>query len=148
MENGLLFQGFEWHLSDDGNYYKDLILKLDELKEIGATAIWLPPVYKGTGTNDVGYGVYDLFDLGEFDQQGTVRTKYGSKEELKNLIEEIHKRDMKVYADVVINHKAGADRTEKFMAVMVDQEDRTKEVEEPKEIEGWTAFDFEGRGGQ
>ena len=145
MENGLLFQGFEWFLSDDGNYYKDMILKLDELKEIGVTAIWLPPVYKATGTNDIGYGTYDLYDLGEFDQKGSVRTKYGTKKELKELIKEIHKRKMKVYADVVLNHKAGADRAEKFMAVMVDKNDRNREVAEPQEIEGWTGFDFPGR---
>ncbi len=39
----------------------------------------MPPAFKGT-PND-GYEVYDLFDLGEFDQKGTVRTKYGLKEE-------------------------------------------------------------------
>ena len=145
MKNGLLFQGFEWYLPDDGNYYKDMILKLDELKAIGVTSIWLPPVFKATGTNDTGYGTYDLWDLGEFDQKGSIRTKYGSKEELKNLISEVHKREMYVYADVVLNHKAGADRTEKFMAVKVDENDRTKEISEAIEIEGWTGFDFPGR---
>lgn len=145
MENGLLFQGFEWFLPDDGNYYKDMILKLDELKEIGVSGIWLPPVCKATGTNDTGYGVYDLWDLGEFDQKSSVRTKYGTKEDLKNLISEIHKREMYVYADVVLNHKAGADRAEKFMAVKVDEDDRTKEISGAIEIEGWTGFDFPGR---
>ncbi len=148
MENGLLFQAFEWYLSDDGNYYKDMILKLDELKDIGVTAIWLPPVYKATASNDTGYGAYDLYDLGEFDQKGTRRTKYGTKDELKELIKEIHKRKMKVYADLVLNHKAGADRSEKFMAVMVDKNNRQKEVNEPQEIEGWTGFDFPGRNGK
>lgn len=148
MDNGLLFQGFEWYLPDDGNYYKDMLLKLDDLTAIGVTAIWLPPVCKATGTNDTGYGIYDLFDLGEFHQKGSVRTKYGTKEELNTLIKEIHKRQMAVYADVVLNHKAGADRAEKFMAIMVDQEDRTKEVGEPIEIEAWTGFDFPGRKGK
>lgn len=145
MQNGILFQAFEWHLSDDGGYYKDMLLKLDELKEMGVTAIWLPPVYKATGTNDSGYGPYDLFDLGEFDQKGAMRTKYGNKEELKKLISEIHKREINVYADVVLNHKAGADRAEKCMAVMVDEHDRTRDISEAKEIEAWTGFDFPGR---
>lgn len=145
MDNGVLFQAFEWHLPDDGGYYRDMLLKLDELKEMGVTAIWLPPVYKATGTNDTGYGSYDLFDLGEFDQKGAVRTKYGTKEELKELVSQIHKREMNVYADVVLNHKAGADRAEKFMAIMVDENDRTKEISESKDIEGWTGFDFPGR---
>lgn len=146
MENGILFQAFEWYLSDDGNYYKDMVEKLDELKSMGVTAIWLPPVYKATGSNDVGYGSYDLFDLGEFDQKGSIRTKYGRKDQLKNLIEEIHQRGMSVYADVVLNHKAGADRKESFDAVMVDENDRTQEVGQVHEIEAWTAFDFPGRG--
>lgn len=145
MENGLLFQAFEWYLKDDGNYYKDMIDKLDELKKIGVSSIWLPPVTKATGTNDPGYGIYDLWDLGEFDQKGARRTKYGTIEELKELINEIHKRDMSVYADVVLNHKAGADYTEKFMVVKVDENDRTKTISDPYEIEGWTGFNFEAR---
>lgn len=146
MDKGVLFQGFEWYIADDGNYYKDLILKLDDLTNIGVTAIWLPPVCKATGTNDTGYGIYDLYDLGEFDQKGSVRTKYGTIDELKTLINEIHNRGIQVYADVVLNHKAGADTAEKFKAIMVDQEDRTKEIGEPSEIEGWTGFNFPGRG--
>lgn len=146
MENGILFQAFEWYLPDDGKYYNDMILKLDELKEMGVSAVYLPPVYKATGTNDTGYGSYDLYDLGEFDQKGSIRTKYGKKVELKKLIKEIHKREMSVYADVVLNHKAGADKAEKFMAVMVDKNDRNRDVSEPFEIEGWTGFNFPGRG--
>lgn len=142
MDNGTLFQGFEWYLSDDGQYYKDLVLKLDELKDIGISAIWLPPMFKATGTNDTGYGTYDLYDLGEFDQKGSIRTKYGTKEELKILINEIHNRGMQVYADVVLNHMANADRAEKFLAVKVDSLDRTKTLTQPITIEGWTGFDF------
>ena len=145
MNNGLIFQAFEWYLSDNGAYYKDMILKLDELKAIGVTSIWLPPVYKATGTNDTGYGTYDLWDLGEFEQKGSIRTKYGKKEELKNLVSEIQKKDMYVYADIVLNHKAGADRAEKFLAVKVDENNRSQEISEAMEIEGWTGFDFPGR---
>lgn len=148
MNNGLIFQGFEWYLPADGNYYRDMKKKLIDLKRIGVTAIWLPPVCKATGPDDVGYGVYDLYDLGEFDQKGTVRTKYGTKEELKDLIEAIHQEGMQVYADVVLNHKAGADFEEEFEAVKVDQNDRTKEIEEPRIIRAWTGFDFPGRNGK
>ncbi len=146
MINGILFQGVEWYLPDDGNYYKDLIKKLPDLKRVGVSAIWLPPVCKATGTNDVGYGIYDLYDLGEFDQKGSIRTKYGTKQELHELIDAIHEAEMQVYADVVINHKASADREEEFEAVKVDPNDRTKEIESPKMIKGWTGFDFPGRG--
>lgn len=143
--NGVLLQGFEWYLPEDGNHYKKLIENLDYFKEIGITAIWIPPVTKGTGTNDVGYGVYDLYDLGEFDQKGAIRTKYGTKEELLNLIEEAHNRNISIYADVVLNHKAGADETELFKAVKVDYENRNQEIQEARDIEGWTKFTFPGR---
>ncbi len=145
MVNGVMFQAFEWYLEDDGNYYKNLISKLDDLKSIGITALWLPPVTKATGTNDPGYGIYDFWDLGEFDQKGSIRTKYGTKDELIELISEIHKRGMYIYADVVLNHKAGADYTEKFMVVKVDEDERTKVISDEYEIEGWTGFDFKNR---
>lgn len=45
------------------------------LKEAGITALWLPPAYKdANGTAGVGYATYDLYDLGEFPQKGSVAT--------------------------------------------------------------------------
>lgn len=147
MINGVMMQGFEWYLPDDGEYYKRLKERAEELKKVGIDALWLPPMFKATGTNDVGYGVYDLYDLGEFDQKGSVRTKYGTLEELREAIEELHKYDIKVYADVIMNHKAGADYPETFMAVQVDEYDRNKEISEAHDIEAWTGFNFPGRNG-
>lgn len=41
------------------------------------------PAYKGqAGKDDVGYGVYDLYDLGEFGAKGSVPTKYGTKKSI------------------------------------------------------------------
>ena len=52
----------------------------DDLSSLGITSVWLPPAYKGiNGKNEVGYGVYDLYDLGEFNQKGSIPTKYGTK---------------------------------------------------------------------
>lgn len=143
-----MLQAFEWYLDDDGNYYKWLKDQAEDLKKKGIGAIWLPPVFKATGTNDVGYGVYDLYDLGEFNQNGSVRTKYGSLDELRDLIRTLHENDILVYADVVLNHKAGADYTEVFKAVIVDENDRNKQISEPMDIEAWTGFDFPGRDGK
>lgn len=147
-ENNVMMQAFEWYLPNDGNYYKDLKEKVNELKESGFDSLWLPPMFKATGTDDVGYGVYDLYDLGEFDQKGDVRTKYGTLEELRDLIEEIHNHDMRVYADVVLNHKAGADFKETFQAIQVDENNRDKEISDAHDIEGWTGFNFPGREGK
>ena len=148
MGNEIMMQAFERYLPDDGNYYKNLAKEAKNLKEKGIDALWLAPMFKATGTNDVGYGVYDLYDLGEFDQKGSVRTKYGTVEELKKLIEVLHENDIKVYADVILNHKAGADFSETFKAYEVDSNDRTKRISDAYDIEGWTGFDFKGRNGK
>lgn len=144
--NGLMMQYFEWYLENDGQLWNHLRKDAPHLKEIGVTAVWMPPAYKGTGQDDVGYGVYDLYDLGEFDQKGTVRTKYGTKKEYLAAIEALHDHGISVYADVVLNHKAGADGTERFQAYEVNPDDRQEVLTEPYEIEAWTYFDFPGRG--
>lgn len=145
MANDVMMQSFEWDTDGSGDFYKKLSKNAKKLKEAGIDALWLPPACKGSGDNDVGYGIYDLWDLGEFDQKGTVRTKYGTKDELIKAIEDLHEAGIKCYADVVLNHKGSADYTEKFNAVMVDQNNREQDVSEETEIEGWTGFDFEGR---
>lgn len=146
--NGTMMQYFEWHITPDGNHWKRLKKEAARLSEAGITAVWIPPCFKSTSKEDVGYGIYDLYDLGEFDQKGSVKTKYGSKEDLLSAIEELHKYNIQVYADIVLNHKGGADETERFMAVEVDPLDRHTEISEPYEIEGWTRFYFPGRQGK
>lgn len=143
-----MMQAFEWDTPADGGYYKFLKENAKKIKDAGIDALWLPPMCKGGGDQDVGYGIYDLWDLGEFDQKGTVRTKYGTKKELLEAIDELHKNEIKVYADVVLNHKGNADFEEEFMARMVDQNNREKDVSEDMKIKAWTGFDFPGRAGK
>lgn len=144
----VMMQAFEWDTPTDGGYYKFLRENAKKIKDAGIDALWLPPMCKGGGDQDVGYGIYDLWDLGEFDQKGTVRTKYGTKKELLEAIDELHKNEIKVYADVVLNHKGNADFEEEFMARMVDQNNREKDVSEDMKIKAWTGFDFPGRAGK
>ncbi|MDD7543892.1 MAG: alpha-amylase [Peptoniphilaceae bacterium] len=148
MENGVMMQVFQWESPADGQFYNQLAKIAPNLSRLGVTAVWMPPAAKGVSDQDVGYGSYDYWDLGEFDQKGTIRTKYGTKKELEACIHALHEAGIHVYADMVFNHKGGADATETFRAVMVDQNDRTKDVGEPQEIEGWTKFTFPGRGGE
>lgn len=109
INNGTLMQYFEWYAPSDGNHWNRLRTDAENLAQKGITSVWIPPAYKGTTQNDVGYGAYDLYDLGEFNQKGTVRTKYGTKAQLKSAIEALHKQNIDVYGDVVMNHKGGAD---------------------------------------
>lgn len=139
-------QFFEWHISADGSHWNRLKETAPQLKQAGIDSVWIPPVTKGQSAEDTGYGVYDLYDLGEFDQKGTVPTKYGTKQELIDAIQACKDNGIAVYVDLVMNHKAGADATEKFKVIQVDEMDRTKDISKPFEIEGWTKFTFPGRG--
>lgn len=147
MENKTMMQFFEWHLEADGKHWIRLKERAGRLKEAGIDAFWIPPVTKAITKDDNGYGVYDLYDLGEFDQKGSIRTKYGTKEELMAAIKACHNVGMAVYVDLVMNHKAGADETETFKAVEVNPENRQEDISEEHDIEGWTKFTFPGRNG-
>ena len=61
------------------------------------------------GAKDVGYAIYDLFDLGEFNQKGSIRTKYGTKDNYLSAIRSCRSYGIEVYADAVFNHKIGGD---------------------------------------
>lgn len=143
----VLLQAFEWYLPADHQHYQHLMGELSNLHEAGIDDLWLAPPTKAMQPDDVGYGIYDLYDLGEFDQKGSVATKYGTLDELKQLIVQAHQLGMHVYLDTVLNHKAGADETETFSAVQVDAHDRTQDISEPHDIEGWTRFTFPNRKG-
>ncbi len=146
--NHTMMQFFEWHLANDGDHWNRLALLAGEIKECGIDALWIPPATKGISQEDNGYGIYDGYDLGEFDQKGTVRTKYGTKQELLDGIAACKNVGIQVYSDVVMNHKAGADDTERFEVIEVDPNDRYRVVSEPFEIDGWTKFSFPARNGK
>jgi alpha-amylase len=83
IENGVILQAFHWYIEPGGTFWKEIKNRASEWAQMGITALWLPPACKGQGGGyDVGYGLYDLLDLGEFDQRGTIPTKYGTRIEL------------------------------------------------------------------
>lgn len=139
-------QYFEWNLPNDGKLWVHLKEDAKHLHDIGITSVWIPPAYKADEQQDEGYAVYDLYDLGEFDQKGTVRTKYGTRHELEEAVAALHENGISVYLDTVMNQKTGADYTEKFMACEVDPENREQVIGAPVEVEGWTGYSFPGRG--
>jgi len=144
--NGTMMQYFEWDLPSDGTLWTKVSSEAASLSSIGVTALWLPPAYKGGSVYDVGYGVYDLYDLGEFNQKGTVRTKYGTKAQYLAAISAAHAKGINVYGDVVFNHKGGADVTENVTAVKCDWNNRNNEISGEYTITAWTGFTFPGRG--
>ena len=144
LENPIILQTFYWEMNtgkyaeeypEEANLWNLLAEQAAEIAEVGFNFLWLPPANKGAaGAEDVGYGTYDLWDLGEFKQKGTKRTKYGTKKELEKAVEKLHQNGLKVLYDAVLNHRLGADDKE-----LVKLKDDSK-------AEVWTIFNFKGRG--
>ncbi|KYD08875.1 Alpha-glucosidase [Heyndrickxia sporothermodurans] len=71
-----------------------IISKLDYLKELGIDVIWICPMYKSPN-DDNGYDISDYQDIMD---------EFGTMADFDLLLEEVHKRDMKLIIDLVINH--------------------------------------------
>lgn len=145
--NNTLIQYFHWYAEGDSKLWDRVIDQASYLSDLGITAAWLPPAYKGaSGEHSTGYDPYDLYDLGEFDQKGSVPTKYGTRDQFLKACQTLKDNNVQVIVDIVLNHKAGGDELETFTVVEVDTEQRDKGISEPFEIESYTRYNFEGRG--
>lgn len=71
-----------------------MVEKLDYLKDLGIDVIWLSPMYKSPN-DDNGYDISDYQDIME---------EFGTMEDFNHLLSEIHKREMKLILDLVVNH--------------------------------------------
>ena len=144
--NGTMLQYFEWYLNVPEGLWNKIKEDAEEIADLGITSCWLPPAYKGIqGRNEVGYGVYDMYDLGEFDQKGSIPTKYGTKDEYLRAIESLKRNGINAYADVVLNHKMGADKEQDILANKCEWGDHNKQGEVEK-IKAATKYTFPGRG--
>jgi hypothetical protein len=93
--------------------WNELRDRLPEIAAVGYGVLWLPPPNKGCeGTADVGYAVYDRFDLGDQNQRGTVATRYGTRKELESLTAAVHRFGARVIFDMVMNHNGNPARVE------------------------------------
>ncbi len=79
---------------------RGVIQKLDYLKELGVNAIWLCPCFKSPN-DDNGYDISDYRDIMD---------EFGTLDDVKELICEMHKRDMKLIMDLVPNHTSSEHR--------------------------------------
>ncbi|MCI3270202.1 pullulanase-type alpha-1,6-glucosidase [Streptomyces cylindrosporus] len=89
-----------------GGDLKGLTKKLDYIKGLGTTAIWMAPIFKnqpvqGTGSNaSAGYHGYWITDFTQVDPH------FGTNKDLETLISKAHAKGMKVFFDVITNHTA------------------------------------------
>ena len=71
-----------------------IIAKLDYLKDLGIDVIWICPMYKSPN-DDNGYDISDYQDIMD---------EFGTMADFDALLDEVHKRDMRLIIDLVINH--------------------------------------------
>ncbi|MEW2301930.1 pullulanase-type alpha-1,6-glucosidase [Streptomyces sp. NPDC006655] len=89
-----------------GGDLKGLTERLDYIKGLGTTAIWMAPIFKnkpvqGTGSNaSAGYHGYWITDFTQVDPH------FGTNKDLATLISKAHAKGMKVFFDVITNHTA------------------------------------------
>ncbi|MHB8929171.1 MAG: alpha-amylase family glycosyl hydrolase [Melioribacteraceae bacterium] len=112
-QNDVMMQAFYWNVPVDavnknGTWWDTLRIKAPSLASAGFTGMWVPPPSKGNwGITDMGYGLFDHYDLGNYNQKGSTETRFGSRSELNSMITTMHNNSIKVYADVILNHIYG-----------------------------------------
>lgn len=75
---------------------KGIIEKLDYVKSLGVNAVWLNPIYSSPNA-DNGYDVSDYRDI---------MSEFGNMEDFDHMLTEMHKRDIKLIMDIVVNHSS------------------------------------------
>ncbi|OWA36592.1 glucohydrolase [Saccharibacillus sp. O16] len=97
-KEGVLYQLYPPSFKDsDGDGWGDLggmLEKVDYLAELGVSAVWIGPVCDSP-MEDNGYDIRDYYKIHD---------AYGTMEQLEQLIEKLHERDIKLIMDLVINH--------------------------------------------
>ncbi|WP_294331693.1 alpha-amylase family glycosyl hydrolase [uncultured Sphingomonas sp.] len=89
-----------------GGDLKGVIRRLDYIQALGATAIWVGPIFKNKpvqgpkGQESGGYHGYWITDFTQVDPH------FGTNAEFKALVDAAHERGIKVYMDIVVNHTA------------------------------------------
>ena len=99
-KNAVVYQIYPFSYKDSNNDgwgdIEGIISKLDYIKDLGVTAIWFSPLYDSP---DYDYG-YDIRNYRDIDP------KFGTMADFDRLLDECHKRDLKVIMDMVINHSS------------------------------------------
>lgn len=125
FNNGDPNNDFEVNLNDPRSYhggdFKGIIEKLDYINDMGFTAIWLTPIFKNEPKGYHGYWTEDFYDVEEH---------FGTLDEFKQLVEEAHKRDIKVILDLVVNHTG-------YQSPWLNDPDKQDWFHEAKPISNW-----------
>lgn len=117
-----------------------IIQKLDYIQKLGATVIWLNPIYKSP---DVDNG-YDISDYQSIDE------RYGTLDDFKELLEKAHARGIRLIMDMVLNHTSDEHHWFKESRKSKDNRYRDYYIWRPakngKEPNNWGNYFYEGEG--
>lgn len=99
VKDAVIYEIFPRQYSQKGDF-NSITADLDRLQNLGVTVLWLMPIHpvgqlKKKGTIGSPYAVQDFY---------AINPDYGTKDDLKRLISESHRRGMKVIIDIVANH--------------------------------------------
>jgi cyclomaltodextrinase / maltogenic alpha-amylase / neopullulanase len=99
VRDAVIYEVFPRAFSPRGNF-DGITARLDDLKSLGVTIIWLMPIHemgreKKKGTIGSPYAVRDYY---------SINPDYGTREDFKRLVAETHRRGMKIIIDIVANH--------------------------------------------
>ena len=103
----IFIRNFYDHGSDSIGDFKGIIEKLDYLQELGVTGIYLMPIHPSgdPSVDSSGYRVEDYL---------AVNQDFGTLEDFKDLVSEVHRKGMRIIIDLVLNHTS--DRHPWFIA--------------------------------
>ena len=101
LRDGVIYEIFPRNFSKQGTF-DGITGRLDELQDLGVNVLWLMPIHPigqkmRKGTIGSPYAVRDYY---------AINTEYGTESDLKRLVAEAHKRQLKVIIDIVANHTA------------------------------------------
>ncbi|NOZ03052.1 MAG: hypothetical protein GXO92_00380, partial [FCB group bacterium] len=101
VREAILYEIFVRDFSEEGTF-NGVVDRLDDLKELGIDCIWLMPIHpvgkeKRKGEWGSPYSVVDYY---------SVTPDFGTLEDFRNLVQETHRRGMKIILDMVLNHSA------------------------------------------
>ncbi|KAK7348567.1 hypothetical protein VNO80_23125 [Phaseolus coccineus] len=126
----ILCQGFNWESHKSGRWYMELKEKAAELASFGFTVIWLPPPTESVSPE--GYMPKDLYNL---------NSRYGTVDQLKDVVKSFHEVGIKVLGDVVLNHRCAHYKNQNgiwnLFGGRLDWDDRAIVADDPH---------FQGRG--
>ncbi len=117
-QSDVLLQGYYWNCTPGGVWWDTLTNNSAELASALFKGVLIPSPSKGaTGKFSMGYDIYDQYDLGDYYQQGTTETRFGSKNELLKLSEKLKAFNLDIYSDIILGYSTGGELSQKYECV-------------------------------